>query len=217
MKVISVIPARGGSKGIPLKNIVSLNGKPLISYTIEASKQSNVDETWVSTDSSKIASVALEYGAKVIERPEDISTDTSQSEESLLHAARDSEFDVMVFIQPTSPLIESADIDAGLEMMDEYDSVFSVTKEHWIPRWTMDVKPFEWEIDNRPMRQDKPETYIENGAFYITKRKNLLESKLRYSGKIGVVEMPLSRSFQIDVRDDLRLVETILAGSMREW
>ena len=217
MKVISVIPARGGSKGIPLKNIVSLNGKPLISYTIEASKQSNVDETWVSTDSSKIASVALEYGAKVIERPEDISTDTSQSEESLLHAARDSEFDVMVFIQPTSPLIESADIDAGLEMMDEYDSVFSVTKEHWIPRWTMDVKPFEWEINNRPMRQDKPETYIENGAFYITKRKNLLESKLRYSGKIGVVEMPLSRSFQIDVRDDLRLVETILAGSMREW
>ena len=213
MKVISVIPARGGSKGIPLKNIVSLNGKPLISYTIESSKQSNVDETWVSTDSSKIASVALEYGAKVIERPEDISTDTSQSEESLLHAARDSEFDVMVFIQPTSPLIESADIDAGLEMMDEYDSVFSVTKEHWIPRWTMDVKPFEWEINNRPMRQDKPETYIENGAFYITKRKNLLESKLRYSGKIGVVEMPLSRSFQIDTLDDLNLINTIIRGN----
>ena len=69
MKVISVIPARGGSKGIPLKNIVSLNGEPLISYTIEASKQSNVDETWVSTDSPKIASVALECGAKIIERP----------------------------------------------------------------------------------------------------------------------------------------------------
>lgn len=210
MKVVSVIPARGGSKGIPLKNIVELGGKPLISYTIESSKQSNVDETWVSTDSSEIASVSLEYGAKVIERPEDISTDTSQSEEALLHAARDSEFDVMVFIQPTSPLIESADIDAGLEMMDEYDSVFSVTKEHWIPRWTMDVKPFEWEINNRPMRQDKPETYIENGAFYITKRKNLLESKLRYSGKIGVVEMPLSRSFQIDTQEDLELMEKLI-------
>ena len=70
MKVVSVIPARGGSKGIPLKNIVELGGKPLISYTIESSKQSNVDETWVSTDSSEIASVSLEYGAKVIERPE---------------------------------------------------------------------------------------------------------------------------------------------------
>tara|TARA_A100001515_G_scaffold144687_1_gene149554 strand:- start:467 stop:1099 length:633 start_codon:yes stop_codon:yes gene_type:complete len=210
MKVVSVIPARGGSKGIPLKNIVELGGKPLISYTIEASKQSNVDETWVSTDSSEIASVVSEYGVKVIERPEDISTDTSQSEEALLHAARDSEFDVLVFIQPTSPLIKSEDINKGLEMMDEYDSVFSVTKEHWIPRWTMDVKPFEWEINNRPMRQDKPETYIENGAFYITKRKNLLESKLRYSGKMGVVEMPLSRSFQIDTIEDLELMEKLL-------
>ena len=210
MKVVSVIPARGGSKGIPLKNIVELGGKPLISYTIESSKQSNVDETWVSTDSSEISSVVSEYGVKVIERPEDISTDTSQSEEALLHAARDSEFDVLVFIQPTSPLIKSEDINKGLEMMDEYDSVFSVTKEHWIPRWTMDVKPFEWEINNRPMRQDKPETYIENGAFYITKRKNLLESKLRYSGKIGVVEMPLSRSFQIDTIEDLELMEKLL-------
>ena len=158
----------------------------------------------------KIGTIAGAFGAKIVLRPDNISTDTSQSEEALLHAARDSDFDVMVFIQPTSPLINSEDINKGLEMMDEYDSVFSVTKEHWIPRWTMDVKPFEWEIDNRPMRQDKPETYIENGAFYITKRKNLLESKLRYSGKIGVVEMPLSRSFQIDTKEDLELIEKLI-------
>jgi len=213
MKILSVILARGGSKGIPSKNIVELNGKPLISYTIEASLQSNVDETWVSTDSSEIASVSSTYGASVIDRPSDISTDTSQSEEALLHFTDNHDFDIMVFIQPTSPLINSEDINKGLEMMDEYDSVFSVTKEHWIPRWTMDVKPFEWEIDNRPMRQDKPETYIENGAFYITKRKNLLESKLRYSGKMGVVEMPLSRSFQIDTFDDLNLINNIIRGN----
>ena len=158
----------------------------------------------------KIGTIAGAFGAKIVLRPDDISTDTSQSEEALLHAARDGDFDVMVFIQPTSPLINSEDINKGLEMMNEYDSVFSVTKEHWIPRWTMDVKPFEWEIDNRPMRQDKPETYIENGAFYITKRKNLLESKLRYSGKIGVVEMPLSRSFQIDTKEDLELIEKLI-------
>ena len=209
MKIVSIIPARGGSKGIPLKNIIELDGKPLISYTIEASKQSNVDETWVSTDSNDISSVSMLYGANVIDRPYEISTDTSQSEETLLHAAYQVDFDILVFIQPTSPLITSEDINKGLEMMDEYDSVFSVTKEHWIPRWTMDVKPFEWEINNRPMRQDKPETYIENGAFYITKRKNLLESKLRYSGKIGVVEMPLSRSFQIDTMEDLELIRSL--------
>ena len=213
MKIISVILARGGSKGIPSKNIVDLNGKPLISYTIESSLQSNVDETWVSTDSSDISSVSRTYGASVIDRPSDISTDTSQSEEALLHFTDNHDFDIMVFIQPTSPLIKSEDINKGLKMMDEYDSVFSVTKEHWIPRWTLDVKPHEWEIDSRPMRQDKPETYIENGAFYITKRKNLLESKLRYSGKIGVVEMPLSRSFQIDTFDDLNLINNIIRGN----
>ncbi len=209
MKTISLIPARGGSKGIPLKNIIELDGKPLISYTIEASKKSNVDETWVSTDSNDISSVSKTYGAKIIDRPYEISKDTSQSEETLLHAAYQVDFDILVFIQPTSPLITSEDINKGLEMMDEYDSVFSVTKEHWIPRWTMDVKPHEWEIDNRPMRQDKPEMYVENGAFYITKRKNLLDSKLRYSGKKGVVEMPLSRSFQVDTMEDLELIRRL--------
>jgi len=210
VKVVAIIPARGGSKGIPLKNIVDLGGKPLISHTIDASKQSNVDETWVSTDSIKIITIAEGFGAKIILRPEDISTDTSQSEEALLHAASDIDFDILVFIQPTSPLVTSEDINKGLEMMEEYDSVFSVTKEHWIPRWTMDVKPHRWEINNRPMRQDKPKTYIENGAFYITKRKNLLESKLRYSGKIGVVEMPFSRSFQIDTQEDLELIRNLI-------
>lgn len=210
MKVVSVIPARGGSKGIPLKNLVDIKGKPLIWYSINASLNSDVDETWVSTDSKRIGTVVEGYGAKTIIRPDKISTDTSQSEETLLHFTENVDFDVMVFIQPTSPLIKSTDINKGLEMMNEYDSVFSVTKEHWIPRWTMDVNPFEWEINNRPMRQDKPETYIENGAFYITKRGKLLESKLRYSGKIGIVKMPLSRSFQIDTLEDLELVEKLL-------
>ena len=210
MKIISVIPARGGSKGIPLKNLVDIKGKPLIYYSIQSSLKSNVDETWVSTDSVRISNIAGGLGARVQMRPDEIATDTSPSEETLLHFTENNDFDIMVFIQATSPLIKSTDINKGLEMMDKHDSVFSVTKEHWIPRWTMDVEPYEWEIDNRPMRQDKSETYIENGAFYITKRKNLLESGLRYSGKIGVVEIPLSRSFQIDTLEDLELVEKLL-------
>ena len=119
----------------------------------------------------------------------------------------------MVFIQPTSPLLKSIDINKGLELMSRYDSILSVTREHWIPKWSMDMNPIDWEIDNRPMRQDKEETFLENGAFYITKRKNLLQSKLRYSGKIGFVEMPLSRSFQIDTLDDLNLINTIIRGN----
>jgi CMP-N,N'-diacetyllegionaminic acid synthase len=212
MKIISVIPARGGSKGIPLKNIVDINGKPLISYTIEASLQSNVDETWVSTDSSEISSVSSTYGASVIDRPSEISTDTSPSEEALLHFARDSDFDIMVFIQPTSPLIKSEDINKGLEMMDKYDSIFTVHREHWLPRWTLDVKPSGWGMDDwpkRPMRQDVSERYVENGAFYITTRKNLLESKLRYSGNIGVLELPLEKSFGIDTYEDLEFIRSL--------
>jgi N-acylneuraminate cytidylyltransferase len=217
MKTISLILARGGSKGIPSKNIVELNSKPLISYTIDASLQSNVDETWVSTDSSEIASVSSTYGASVIDRPSDISTDTSQSEEALLHFTDNHDFDIMVFIQASSPLIKSEDIDKGLKMMDEYDSIFTVHKEHWLPRWTLDVKPSGWGMDkwpNRPMRQEVSERYVENGAFYITRRDSLLDSKLRYSGNIGALQLPLERSFGIDTYEDLELVNKIIKGGM---
>lgn len=210
MKAVSVILARGGSKAIPKKNITNINGKPLLWYTAKASLNSAVNETWVSTDCVKIKSVALETGCKVIDRPEEISGDSSKSDEALVHFAKNVDFDVLIFIQPTSPLLHSDDINRGLEMMNCYDSVFSVCKEHWLPRWTLDVKPDQWNINNRPMRQDMPEKYVENGAFYITTRKQLLSSGLRYGGKIGVVEMPTNRSFQIDTYDDLELIKKII-------
>ena len=94
--------------------------------------------------------------------------------------------------------------------MNEYDSVFSVYKEHWVPRWTKEVNPDGWDANNRPMRQQMDEKYVENGAFYITKKDNLLQSKLRYSGNIGVVEMPLYKSFQIDTEEDLVLIGNML-------
>jgi len=206
----TIILARGGSKGIPKKNIIPLKGKPLLAYSIEAAKLSDVNEVWVSTDCIDIAKVAQDYGAKVIFRPLEISGDKSKSEESLLHFANNIDFDILVFIQPTSPLLLPEDINKGLSIMSDYDSVFSAYKEHWIPRWTLDNKPDEWDISNRPMRQDKPEKYVENGAFYITTKNNLLKSKCRYSGKIGIVEMPLWRSFQIDTLEDLELIEKLL-------
>ena len=210
MKIISVIPARGGSKGIPLKNLVDIKGKPLIYYSIQSSLKSNVDETWVSTDSVRISNIAGGLGARVQMRPDEIATDTSPSEETLLHFTENNDFDIMVFIQATSPLIKSTDINKGLEMMDEYDSVFSVYREHWIPRWSLKVES-EWDIYNRPMRQQVEEHYVANGAFYITTRKRLLDSKLRYSGRIGAVEMPLERSFQVDTYDDLSLIKKLIS------
>ena len=210
MRTVSLLPARGGSKGIPNKNIAPLNGKPLIYYAIRASLNSESQETWVSTDNDEIKRVSIECGARVIDRPAEISKDYSQSEEALLHFCSEVDFDTLVFIQPTSPLVESTHIDTGIQMMNEYDSVFSVYKEHWVPRWTKEVNPDGWDVNNRPMRQQMDEKYVVNGAFYITKKENLLQSKLRYSGKIGVVEMPLHKSFQIDTEEDLALIGNML-------
>ena len=114
MKIVSLILARGGSKGIPEKNIINLKGYPLIKYVIDASLQSNVHETWVSTDSKKIKLIAQSHGSQVVDRPSEFSTDISSSEEAILHFCTLVQFDVLVFIQPTSPLLLSQDIDKGL-------------------------------------------------------------------------------------------------------
>jgi CMP-N,N'-diacetyllegionaminic acid synthase len=210
MKVVSLILARGGSKGIPRKNIIDINGNPLLYYTTNASLNSEVCETWVSTDCEEIKNVALNLGCKVIDRPTQISGDNSKSDEALVHFAKNINFDILVFIQPTSPLLKPSDINNGLQKMKKYDSVFSATREHWIPRWSGNIEPINWNINDRPMRQDLNETYIENGAFYITTKNQLLNSELRYGGNIGIVEMPLHRSFQIDTYDDVKLIEKIL-------
>ena len=213
-KIVSLILARGGSKGIPNKNIIDLNGQPLISFAINASNASKIQETWVSTDSQKIKTIAQEFGASVIERPEALAQDTSPSEDAILHFCQSIAFDVLVFIQPTSPLLTSQDLDKGIDLLlnqqIHYDSIFSVYKEHWIPRWNLDIKPINWNPKIRPRRQDIEENYVENGAFYISYKKNILDSKLRYSGNIGCIEMPLQRSFQIDTYDDLKLIKKLL-------
>lgn len=212
MNIKSLILARGGSKGIPKKNIMDINGKPLISYTINSCLKSQANNVWVSTDSHEIIDIAKIYGANTILRPEQISGDKNKSEEALLHFAENIDFDILVFVQPTSPLLLAQDIDDGLNIMNiyNYDSVFSAYKEHWIPRWNINNTPDNWDIYSRPMRQDMPEKYVENGAMYITTKKSLLSSKCRYSGKIGILEMPLMRSFQIDTYEDAALIKKLI-------
>lgn len=213
MKNVAVILARGGSKGIPNKNIIDLCGKPLIYYTIQASIMSDVDETWVSTDCDKIANISEDYGAKIMMRPEEFSTDISSSEDALIHFCKNTQCRNIVFIQPTSPLLESADINLGLQLMYQYDSVFSGFREHWIPRWRDTGDALEevgWSRDQRPRRQDRESLVVENGALYITSRQRILQDKIRYGGNIGYVEMPMSRSFQIDTYDDLFIIKSIM-------
>jgi CMP-N,N'-diacetyllegionaminic acid synthase len=218
LKIVSLTLARGGSKGVPRKNIYPLNGKPLISYVLEAAKQSKIDERWVSTEDFEISKTAMSYGAKVIKRPAELAQDTSKCEHALLQFAENVDFDLLVYIQTTSPMVTPEDINKGISLMQTgyYDSVFSVCKEHWIPRWTLDVKPIDWHTAHRPRRQTVEPKFIENGAFYITTKKSLLDSGLRYSGKIGVVEMPFSRSMQVDTLDELQMIEKLLKGEDNE-
>ena len=212
MKIVSVILARGGSKGIPNKNIIDVNGQPLISYSIQTSLDSDVEETWVSTDSKQIAIVSEGYGASVLDRPSELATDTSQSDDSLVHFASKVDFDILVFIQPTSPLIKTEYINEGIKMMmsGDYDSVFTGYKREWDAVWDKDGNPIGWDVYNRPRRQDVEEIWVEDGMFYMTKRENLLTSKLRYSGRIGIVKINQKDSFEIDTYEDLELIRSLI-------
>ena len=212
MKIVSLIPARGGSKEIPNKNIINVNGKPLLSYSIDASLNSKVDETWVSSDSKEIGKVAEKYGARFITRDKELANDIIMPDATLVDFKYRVDFDIMVFIQPTSPMIKSEYINQSIDKLlsENLHSVFSVTKEHWLPRWNERVEPIEWEIDNRPRRQDKEASYIENGMFYITRKNILTQNKLRYGGKMGFIEIPLYDSFQVDSQEDLELIRKII-------
>lgn len=212
MKIVSVILARGGSKGIPEKNIIDVDGKPLIQYAIDASLSSNVDETWVSTDSKKITIVSEGCGAKVLDRPVELATDTSLSDDSLVHFASKVDFDILLFIQPTSPLINSEYINNGIDMMKsgDYDSVFTGYKREWDAVWDKNGNPIGWDTYKRPRRQDVEEQWIEDGMFYMTKRKNLLTSKLRYSGRIGIVKIHQKDSLEVDTLEDLDFIREII-------
>lgn len=214
-KIVSLILARGGSKTIPRKSLYKLHGNPLIHYTIEASKNSNVNETWLSTEDEEIKDVALSYGINVIDRPPELASDESSSEDALMHFADNIDFDILVFIQPTSPLLKSEDINRGIYMIknEEYDSLISLSIANDLLVWDENLKPINYDPMNRGRRQEREIIYVENGAFYITKKECLLKSKCRISGKIGVVQIPYWRSFQIDDYDDLWGIEKLMVDN----
>lgn len=212
MKIISVITARGGSKGVPRKNIIDVNGKPLIWYSINASLNSNVNETWVSTEDSEIKQISIDCGAQVIDRPVELANDVIMPDAALIHASSKINFDILVFIQPCAVLINPRFINEGINKIvnEGYDSSFAVVRQSWMPTWDLNVNPINWDVNSRPRRQDKSEWYKEAGMFYVTTRKQLLTTNLRYGGNIGVVEIPLKDSFQVDSKEELEILRKLL-------
>ncbi len=222
-RILCIIPARGGSKRLPGKNIEPLAGKPLIAYSIEhALGSERVHKTVVSTDDDDIARISEKFGAEVIRRPADISADTATSEMELEHAlsevrAGGMDPDLIVFLQCTSPLRRADDIDRAVEKLEEEraDSLLSATKnERFL--WRMkdgSGTPINYDYRKRMRDQDHPEEYQENGSIYLFKPGLLLEGKNRLGGRIAIHRMDYWSSFQVDDPEDFDLLEWVMARS----
>jgi len=220
LKILAIIPARGGSKGVPLKNLIPLGGKPLIYHTINASLNSKINKTVVSTDNEQILKYATKYGAEVISRPKKLSTDKSQIEPTMkfildyLIKKENYVPDLVILLQNTSPLRTSKHIDKAIDFFkkNNFDSVLSGFISHRLI-WQVKnktVKPINYNPSNRQNRQDMENQFIENGAIYITKNKLFHKTNCRVSGKIGVFEMSEESSLQIDSTHDILFAEQIL-------
>lgn len=219
--IIAIIPARGGSKGVPLKNIKELAGKPLIAYTIEAALNSKtLDRVVVSTEDKEIAQISRDYGAEVIMRPEELAIDRAPTEPVLEHVIKHLEeiegykVDIVVLLQPTSPLRNTQHVDKALETFfkNKYDSLLSVCSSHAF-LWRVDeegVYPLNYDFRNRPRRQDREPEYRENGAIYITKYDILMKDHNYLGRRIGLYVMPEEDSWEIDTQFDFRLCEQLM-------
>jgi len=222
MKILAIIPARGGSKEIPKKNLFPVNGKPLLYYTVSACLNSNlVNRTIVSTDDKEISTVAKSLGADVIQRPKKLSGDSTTVEPVLEHVLehlknKDNYVpDIIILPQNTSPLRTSQHIDEALSLLikKNFDSVLSGYPYHifvWNKINQSTIKPHSYDPQNRLNRQETFEQILENGALYATTTTAFKKNRCRISGKIGFYEMSPEMSHNIDTMDDLRKAEKIL-------
>jgi len=216
---VAIILARGGSKGIKLKNMLKINNKPLIHWTIKHSLNSKkINSTWVSSDNNKILNYSKRMGAQIIKRPKIYSKDTTSSEAAWLHAISYIEkkgFNIrnIIGLQPTSPIRKKNDLDNAIKLFikKKYDSLFTVQKISAIFPWKKiknKIVP-EHDFKNRKRRQEAPSKYLENGSFYIFGKKRFVKHKTRLSGKLGVYEMPKINSFEIDDFEDIKIINSL--------
>lgn len=216
LRVLAFVPARGGSKGLPRKNILDLAGRPLIAWTLAAARESvYVDRCVVSTDDAEIAAVASAHGGDVpFMRPPELAHDTSATFDAIQHALENvAGYDIVLLLQPTSPLRTGGDIDGALEQLQRHGapSCVSVVEPAKSPYWSYKVDarnrlvPLLDERLTRLRRQDLPKSYVLNGAVYAARVDWLLHHKDFLGGDTVPYVMPAERSMDIDTAFDLRL------------
>ena len=219
-KYIAMIPARGGSKSIHLKNIKMIAGQPLIYWSIDAAVNSPfIDKVYISTDSQEIRNVVLKYKKKnyekiiVVNRSKESACDTASTEDVMLDLASRVDFDHMVFIQCTNPLITTEDINKSIMIHPNFDSVMSTVVQkrfYWQKQPDNTIKEINHDIRKRPRRQDWDGVLAENGSIYIISKENLLKGKCRLYGRIGTHIMSEDSYFEIDEPLDWFIIENIL-------
>ena len=226
--VVAIIPARGGSKGLPQKNILPLSDKPLIAWSIEVGKESKyIDKLIISTDDKKIADVAESYRCEVpFIRPENLSSDEAPTIDVLIHAYKyftenNEIYDYLILLEPTSPLRDSNDIDAAMEMLDsnreKADSIVGVAKvEATHPVFDVRIndggliEPYATENFSTFRRQEIEDLYHFEGSLYISDTKVLLKEKTFYHERTLPYIVPRWKSLEIDEMVDIITAEAII-------
>lgn len=224
-KILAIIPARSGSKGLPQKNIKSLNGKPVIAWSILAAMNSQyLDEVIVSTDCPNIAKISNKYGAKTpFLRPDHLATDTASSSDTILHlleyqSNKGKHFDYIVLLEPTSPLRETSDIDLAIEQLSSSpaESIVGVSlTEDQHPAFLAKIQPngFLSQYEDRATdirRQDIDKVYFHEGTIYISDIKVFLEKRTFYHDKTIAYIVPKYKSFELDDIYDFVMIEAIM-------
>ncbi|MDC1036186.1 acylneuraminate cytidylyltransferase family protein [Alphaproteobacteria bacterium] len=226
-KILAIIPARGGSKGLPKKNILPISGKPLIIWTIDRAKNSKyLDRTLVSTDCKEIAKVALDAGAEVpFLRPDEFSTDTSPTMEAIEHTVSwlESEqsmvYDYILLLEPTSPLREEYDIDNMIEILIEkssnFDSIVSIGEVDEHPSIVKRIQgeqlaPFCRNLPNTTRRQDNEPAYFPYGVGYLAKTETLLQERTFNAKRCTFYKIKKYQNYEIDDIYGFWCVENIM-------
>ncbi len=223
LHVPAIIAARGGSKGIPRKNLVDLCGKPLIAWTIEqALEAERVDDVWVTSDDEEILEVSAGYGARPIRRPDALASDDASSEAAWAHAidvieGERGRADVVCALQATSPVRESSDLDRGVSdfLRQGCDSLFSASQLDDFMIWEMaedgTLRAVNYDPAARGRRQDRGSQFVENGSFYLFRPWLLRDGGNRLGGRIGMSLMQLWKAFEIDDEEGLEMCRTLMA------
>ncbi len=227
MKTAAIILARGGSKGIPGKNVMSFCGKPLMAWTIEQlQEQKEPDYIFVSSDSPLILTIARQMRCGEIERPPELSGDEATSESGWLHALEEVErrvgtVDLVIAPQVTSPLRCPADFTNAVRLCVEggYDSMFSASPAKDLCLWNEPTQDMLQCLsynpaDPRRRRQDFGRRWIENGSFYLFKPEVLRTRRTRFGGKVGIYPMRYWQMFEIDEPEDVGLCEAAMTAFM---